>query len=58
MALYSALKQEESNLFFSPYSITSALAMTYGGARSDTAEEMADTLHFSLDPDKIHPAFA
>ena len=31
--LYQELREEEGNLFFSPYSISSALAMTYGGAR-------------------------
>ena len=56
--LYSMLKKEKGNLFFSPYSISSALAMTYGGARGDTAEEMAKTLHFTLSADKTHPAFA
>ena len=56
--LYSILSKEEGNLFFSPYSISSALAMTYGGARGDTAEEMAKALHFSLGADKTHPAFA
>ncbi|WPD20929.1 MAG: serpin family protein [Candidatus Electrothrix scaldis] len=58
LSLYSALKQEKGNLFFSPYSLSSALAMTYGGARNKTAEEMADALHFTLSPDKLHPAFA
>lgn len=56
--LYSMLKKEEGNLFFSPYSISSALAMTYGGARGDTAEEMAKALRFALGADRIHPAFA
>ncbi len=32
--------------------------MTYGGARGETAEEMAKTLHFDLANDKLHPAFA
>jgi serpin B len=56
--LYSILKKEEGNLFLSPYSISSALAMTYGGARGDTAEEMAKVLHFTLGADNAHPAFA
>jgi len=55
--LYQALKGEEGNLFCSPYSISLALAMTYAGARGDTAEQMADTLHFLLAQDKLHPAF-
>jgi len=55
--LYQALKGEEGNLFYSPYSISVALAMTYAGARGDTAEEMAATLQFILEQDRLHPAF-
>jgi serpin B len=55
--LYQALKGEEGNLFCSPYSISLALAMTYAGARNETAEQMADTLHFLLEQDSLHPAF-
>jgi serpin B len=55
--LYQALKEEEGNLFYSPYSISAALAMTYAGARGETAEQMANTLHFLLDQNKLHPAF-
>jgi serpin B len=55
--LYQALKGKEGNLLYSPYSISLALAMTYAGARSETAEQMADTLHFLLEQDRLHPAF-
>ena len=45
--LYQALAKETSeNLFFSPYSISSALAMTYAGARKETATQMQKTLSF------------
>lgn len=56
--LYRQLSAAEGNLFFSPYSISNALAMTYGGARGETAAEMARVLHFSLASDRLHPAFA
>jgi serpin B len=56
-ALYQALKGEEGNLFYSPYSISLALAMTYAGARGETAEQMAATLQFMLEQDRLHPAF-
>ena len=55
--LYQALKGEEGNLFYSPYSISLALAMTYAGARNETAEQMAATLQFLLEQDRLHPAF-
>jgi serpin B len=55
--LYQALKEKDGNLFYSPHSISVALAMTYAGARSDTAEQMADTLEFLLEQERLHPAF-
>jgi len=55
--LYQALKQEDGNLFYSPYSISLALAMTYAGARGETAQQMADTLHYQLDQSALHAAF-
>ncbi|MHC4219365.1 MAG: serpin family protein, partial [Planctomycetota bacterium] len=39
-------------------SISTALAMTYAGARAETAEQMAETLHFDLGQDRQHAAFA
>lgn len=53
--LYQALKGEEGNLFYSPYSISLALAMTYAGARGETAQQMADALQLLLDQNKLHP---
>ncbi len=45
--LYSNLTQTESeNIFFSPYSISTALAMTYEGARGQTADEIQSVFHF------------
>jgi serpin B len=55
--LYQQLKGEEGNVFYSPYSISAALAMTYAGARGETEQQMADTLHYLLSQDKLHPAF-
>jgi serpin B len=55
--LYQALKEQDGNLFYSPHSISVALAMTYAGARGETAEEMAATLEFLLEQDRLHPAF-
>jgi len=53
---YQSLK-EDGNLFFSPYSISLALAMTYAGARDATAQQMADTLQFTMPQGKLPPIF-
>ena len=55
--LYRALREERGNLFFSPYSILAALAMTYSGARGETETEMKETLCFTLPQRVLHPAF-
>ncbi len=56
--LYRALREQESgNFFYSPSSISIALAMTWAGARGETEREMADVLHFTLPQDRLHPAF-
>ncbi len=44
--LYARLCSKEGNLFFSPYSISTALAMTYAGARGQTETQMSVVLHF------------
>jgi serine protease inhibitor len=56
VALYGQLRSQSGNLFFSPESISTALAMAYAGARGDTASQMAKTLHFTLPLDQLNPA--
>lgn len=53
--LFSEVRTDE-NLVLSPYSIAAALTMTYAGARTETAEEMRDTLHITLADDRVHTA--
>jgi len=48
---------DEGNVFFSPYSISSALGMTYLGARAETASEMAAVLRFNLPLEMLGKAF-
>ncbi|WP_437336925.1 serpin family protein [Sorangium sp. So ce394] len=55
--LYQQLREEPGNVFYSPYSISTALAMTWAGAKGETETAMADTLRFGLGQDKLHPAF-
>ena len=59
--LYAKLRTQEGNLFFSPYSVSAALAMTYAGARGKTETQMAEVLHFPWqgadDKEQFHQAF-
>ena len=55
--LYSALSGGEGNLFYSPFSISQALAMTLAGAGGETERQMVDTLHYRLPQSRLHPSF-
>jgi serine protease inhibitor len=55
--LYQKLKEQPGNLFFSPFSISTSLAMTYAGARGQTETEMAGALHFNLAQTNLPAAF-
>jgi serpin B len=54
--LYAQLSRQPGNLFFSPESISTAFGMAYAGARGQTATEMDHVFHFTLPPEKLHPA--
>lgn len=47
----------QGNVFFSPHSISLALAMTYPGARGQTASQMKTALRFTLPDPSLHRAF-
>ena len=55
--LYKLVSHEEGNLFYSPYSISQALAMAYVGARGNTEKQMSDTLRFTMSQKVLHPVF-
>jgi serpin B len=55
--LYHVLYSGEENLFYSPHSISIALAMTYAGARAETERQMAAALHYRLPQEQLHAAF-
>src|SRR3990172_7179948 len=56
--LYHAVRDGQENMVFSPYSISQALAMVSAGARGETGQQIADTLHFGLPQSDLHTAFA
>jgi serpin B len=56
--LYARLAAGEGNRFFSPYSLSAALAMLYVGARGKTADEMACVMHFDADAAKVSDGYA
>ncbi|MBN1120459.1 MAG: serpin family protein [Anaerolineae bacterium] len=55
--LYQAVRDNGQNCIYSPYSISLALAMAYAGAGGSTEQQMAETLHYTLPQDQLHPAF-
>ncbi|HNX76027.1 MAG TPA: serpin family protein [Candidatus Rifleibacterium sp.] len=55
--LYNELGATRGNLFFSPFSISSALGMAFAGARENTAAEMKTAMSFELDQTLLHDAF-
>lgn len=54
--LYGQLRRESGNLFFSPYSLRTALAMTAEGAKGETAAQMTQALHLTLRGEALHAA--
>ena len=55
--LYAGIRASAGNVFFSPYSVSTCLAMTYAGARGETESQMARVLHFSGPAAQTQAAF-
>jgi len=58
LEIYRQLRQRPGNLFFSPFSIRTALGMTQAGARGETAAQMREALRISSPDAALHVAFA
>ena len=58
LELYGRIEDKQGNLFLSPYSVSTALAMTAAGARGQTEKQMMDTLFAtSLKSEQVHKSF-
>ena len=57
LELYRRLKARAGNLVLSPASITTVLAMAWGGARGTTADRMREVLHFDGPPSSVMQAW-
>jgi serpin B len=57
LALHQKLKEPGKNLMSAPYSVSTALAMTWAGARGATEEQIAAALHFPFAQEGVHTAF-
>lgn len=56
--LFKEVFKKDSNVLLSPYSISSALAMTYAGARNETEKQMSRVLHYDLNQLNTHEGFS
>ena len=54
LALYQALRDQDGNLIYSPYSIFQALLMTGAGAQGETASQMASVLGVDVNDPAVH----
>ena len=55
--LYRNLAQKDGNLFYSPYSISAAVAMAFAGARGETEQQMMATMRYALPQPQLHQVF-
>jgi serpin B len=53
--LWAKVRRRPGNLAMSPASVAAAIAMTYGGAKTETAAQIKSVLHLEGDPDGAMP---
>ena len=57
--LYSEINNDTNeNIFFSPWSISTVMAMAYEGARGETAKEIQSVFHFPTDNNSRRSSYA
>ncbi|NHJ87819.1 MAG: serpin family protein [Asgard group archaeon] len=52
--LYMKLMKTKQNIFFSPFSISSAIAMVYAGAKEETAKQIEEVMHYTFNKNRLH----
>jgi serpin B len=56
--LFKSIMDADKNTFYSPYSISTVMAMAYGGSAGNTEVQMSGALNFNLSQAQLHPAFS
>ncbi len=57
LSLFRQLDRSGENLFFSPYSISSAMGMVFEGSRANTSAEVQNVMHFRFGREQLAEAF-
>jgi serpin B len=58
LELFNKLAYEKENMFFSPFSISTAMAMTYAGAKGNTKREISKVMHFDSNQNNLNKRFS
>ncbi len=55
---YAEMSKKNGNIFFSPFSLSAALAMVLGGAKGTTADQIAEVLRLNPNQKNLHGEYA
>jgi len=58
LELFNNVSSANENIIISPFSVSSALAMTYAGAKNNTQSQMSYVLHFNHNQEVLHADFS